>query len=347
MSAPVLIPRGTRFTAEDITFYADRDRRPLAEALAAADLVVSCPHAGAAIPAELAGFLSPALTRRLQYDFTDCSTAPVVRRWAELDPRVVAVQNPHPRLVRDPNRARPDDLAAGLREAFERVRAAGPGARVDLSGCDAVRPVTFSFMPVFVGSPDELADALAEVAAVGVDVYERTRDDLVARAGRGVTFLSFHDTMNHTTRPDGAVDVPRPEADRLPPVVALSNRGDAHGERRGDNPVTMRPDLLRALADAHRVGFAAEPGDVALNQPYLGSNEIIHTGARFPGVEAVQAEFRREYLLGPAGAAHLMSPGTDWPDPDPARVTELALACKASWDHYRENSSPEVRAARA
>ncbi|MEU4806483.1 N-formylglutamate amidohydrolase [Actinosynnema sp. NPDC023587] len=343
MSAPVLIPRGTRFSADDITFYADRERRSADEALAGADLVVGCPHAGAAIPEEVAGFLSPGLTRRLQYDFTDCTTAPVVRRWAELDPRIVYVENPHPRLVRDPNRARPADLAAGLREAFERVRAAGPGNRVDLSGCDAVRPVTFSFRPLFAGPPgmpaEALADALAEVltavAAVGVDVYERTRDDLVARAGPGVTYLSFHDTMNHTTRPDGAVDVPRPEADRLPPVVALSNRGDARGEPRDGHPVTMRPGSIRALADAHRVGFAADRDDVALNRPYLGSNEIVHTAARFPGVEAVQAEFRREFLLGPANAGHLMSPGTDWPDPDPARVTELALACRASWDRYR------------
>ncbi|MEV0679018.1 N-formylglutamate amidohydrolase [Actinosynnema sp. NPDC050436] len=335
MSTPVLIPRGTRFTAEDITFYADRDRRSPAEALAGADLVVACPHGGAAIPEELAGFLSPALTRRLQYDFTDCSTAPVVRRWAELDPGVVCVVNPHPRLVRDPNRARPDDLAAGLAEAFERVRAAGPGNRVDLSGCDAVRPVTFSFLPVFTGWSAELAEVLAEVAAVGVDVYERTRDDLVARAG-GATFLSFHDTMNHTTRPDGAVAVPRPPADRLPPVVALSNRGDEHGEPRGPEPVTMRPASLRALAAAHRVGFTVgDPDDVALNRPYLGSNEIVHTAARFPGVEAVQAEFLREHLLGPEATARLRAPGTDWPDLCPARVSRLALACKASWDRYR------------
>lgn len=362
---PLFLPAGTVFTPDDLIFYADRSHRSLDEALADADLLVSCPHSGAAIPEELGEFLAPEFTRRLQFDFTDCSTSPVVRRWAEIDSRIVYVENPHPRMVRDPNRERPEDLYATLRESFARVRAAGKGNRADLTGVDAIRPVTFSFYPLLLEPSDDaglrrLADTFAEVAARGLDVYEQTRDDLIERmvaltferAEKSTgpvefTTLSFHDTMNHTTTRDGAVNVERAEADRLPDVVALSNRGDQHGDPRGDNPVSMAPQAVRALAQAHRVGFAVDdPAAVNLNQPYLGSHEIITAGARFrelgprattAGVSlgAVQAEFRREFLLGPDLTAELMRPGVGWPEPDADRVDKLAHACKASWDRYR------------
>lgn len=80
-----LIPAGTVFTSEQITHYADPDTRTLEQAVVEADVLVSAPHAGAAIPEEVAEFLSPELTRRLQYDFSDVSTAAVVRRWAEIE----------------------------------------------------------------------------------------------------------------------------------------------------------------------------------------------------------------------------------------------------------------------
>ncbi|MGO4104982.1 N-formylglutamate amidohydrolase [Leifsonia sp. YAF41] len=367
--APLLIPVGTVFTASDITFYADPDDRDLEQAIEEADLLVSCPHAGAAIPEELAQFLHPAFTRRLQFDFSDHSTSAIVRRWAEIDPRIVYVENPHPRMVRDPNREKPADLRATLREAFARVAEAGAGNPVDLSGVDGVRPVTFSNFPLLLPPVDaaalnRLADTFTEVATHGVGIYETTRDALIerfveiklerARGGdtpHSFSTLSFHDTMNHTTTPDGAVDVPRDEADRLPSVVALSNRGDAdgepRGESRGDDPLTMRPDLMRSLAAAHRIGFAVDsPEAVALNKPYLGGFEIIRAGARFRELapvadaaglvlSAVQAEFRREYLLGRANTRAIMQPGTGWVDPDPQRVDRIAQACKASWDRYR------------
>lgn len=138
--APVLIPAGTIFTPDDLTFYSDRESRTLDDAIAGADLLVSCPHSGSAIPEELAEFLAPEFTRRLQFDFTDMSTSAIVRRWAEIDPRIVYVENPHPRMIRDPNRAKPENLEASLREAFARVHEAGAGNKVDLTGVDAVRP---------------------------------------------------------------------------------------------------------------------------------------------------------------------------------------------------------------
>ena len=355
-----LIPAGTVFTPERITHYADPDSRSLDEAIAHADLLVTTPHSGAAIPEELTEFLSPALTRRLQYDFSDVATAAIVRRWAEIDPRIVAVINPHPRLVRDPNRRKPADVRADLATAIERVREAGPWQRVDLSGVDAVRPVTFSFFPILEipeteAGLERLVDAFAETAERGLGVYERTREALTERfvargleRGGSFTRLSFHDTMNTTTTRDGAVSVERAAADRLPRVVALSNRGDANGEERDPaDPPTMDPAALRALADAHRTGFeVSEPSDVLLNQPYLGSEEILAAGTRFRELRsdaaaaglrlgAVQAEFLREYLLGPAAAAELREPGTDWVAEDPAHIDAVAHACKRAWDAFR------------
>ena len=360
MSDLDLIPAGRTFTADEITVFADSENRTLDEAIAEADVLVSAPHAGARIPEELVAFLSPALTRRLQYDFTDVATAAIVREWARNDPRIVAVINPHPRLVRDPNRARPRDIAADLTQAIERTRAAGAWQKVDLTGVDAIRPVTFSFFPILEvpGSDaerDELVRTFVEVGKRGLGVYERTRDALTERfiaeklrTGGPFTRLCFHDTMNTTTTHDGAVSVARAPQDRLPAVVALSNRGDTRGDERDPaDPPTMDPERLRALADAHRAGFRVEqPDDVALNTPYLGSQEIRAAGIRFRELadqaaeaavtlDAVQAEFLREYLLGPAAVEELHRPGTEWITEEPAHVRDVAAACQRAWDLYR------------
>ena len=356
-----LIPEGTVFTPGDITFYADPDTRSLDDAIRDADVLVSCPHSGAAIPEELAEFLAPEFTKRLQYDFSDVATSAIVRRWAEIDPRIVYVENPHPRMIRDPNRAKPEDPRPQLREAIERVRAAGAWQKVDLTGVDAIRPVTFSFFPLLTvpetdAELERLVDAFAEVAERGLGVYEATRDELTERflaeklrSGGSFTRLSFHDTMNHTTTREGAVNVEREPKDRLPNVVSLSNRGDAEGnERTPEDPATMPGERIRALAAAHRSAFVvADPADVSLNQPYLGSQEILSAGARFrelaaeataAGLElnAVQAEFLREFLLGGPNARALNEPGTGWIEEDPAHVDAVARACQRAWDGYRD-----------
>jgi len=364
-AAHVLIPTGRVFTPEEITFYADKGDRSLAEAIAEADVLVSCPHSGAAIPAELAPFLAPELTRRQQYDFSDVSTSPVARRWAEIDPRVVCVENPHPRVVRDADRGRPGDLAATLREAIARVRAAGPSGQADLTGVDAIRPVTPSAIPLLAlpDADDDLELLVATFVAVaerGLGVYERTRDVLRERfvaqkiaaahadgRSRRFTALSFHDTMNRTITPGGAVNAERPREDRLPAIVVLSNRGGRDGGPIGDGPVTMRPDLIRTLAEAHRTVFgAASDDDVQLNRPFLGGQEVIASGARFRELSsaadaagltlsAVQAEFLRELLLGERNTAELAKPGAGWVEPDVEQVDRIAHACKAAWDEFR------------
>src|SRR5215467_8806183 len=102
------IPRGTRFGIDEMAFFVGHGERDLEEALADIDLIVTGPHAAAALPEELQAFVDVRFTRRLQYDFTDVSTSPIARRWAEIDPHVLYIEDPHPRAVRDANRPRPD-----------------------------------------------------------------------------------------------------------------------------------------------------------------------------------------------------------------------------------------------
>lgn len=365
-AAAGFLPAGHIFVPEELIHFAGRDVRSLEDALAEADVLVTLPHAGGEIPAELAPYLAPAYVDnpRLRWDQTDQSVRAAALRWAERDPRVVLVENPHPRLVRDPDRARPADLAAQLREAFRRVREADPGTPPDLDGVDAVRPVTRTGLPVLNVPPDDAALArlvveLESVAARGLAVYERTRDDLfdrlVAKKLRGAAmssglcfFLSLHDAMNATADPDGAIADERVPTERMPPVLTLANRGDSQGEARGREPVTLWPALLRSLAEAHRFGFAlANPRDVELNRPSRGGYEAARFGQvcrelsdgmyESPGFVfgAASAVFRREFLLGEQASRQLAEPGTDVPEPPAELADAIARQLHTSWDEFR------------
>ncbi len=219
-----------------------------------------------------------------------------------------------------------------------------------------------------------------------MDIYERERDRLIEavitaklkrlisldpsqvsvsewRSSTTLFVLSLHDTMNHTARSDGAISLERPPEDRLPNIVALSNRGgpdgsvlaSATGELLADTATpSMDPATLRALGSAYRWAFEADdPGDVAFNRPYLGGHETTIVGpwlrARAPravvrnaggvtvGVHlgAWQNEFCREFLLGPEATAKLMEPGGDWVMPPDDRIGWLATRLKAAHDRYR------------
>lgn len=340
------IDAGTSFDLLDITHWADRPHRSLDVAIAEADLLVTCPHAGAEIPAELAPWLAPGLSKRLQFDVADVSTRAVARRWAEIDPSIVYLENPHPRLVRDPDRPRPEDPADELRRAMAQAHTADDP--VDLGGIEFLR------VPDTDADLDELVQTLLTVAERGMDVYQRARTELVRRLlatrpaspNLPITTMSLHDTMNHLARRDGSVAVERAVADRLPDVMTLSNRGDVAGNPRSADPaVTMDPERLRVLADSFRAGFRVSSHDeVALNRPQLGGDEIISAARKFSGIEigdrravldSVHAEFRREYLLGEEATAELGRPGTDWPETDEDRVTTVAKRLRKSWTHYR------------
>ena len=385
------IPEGTRFGESEMAYFVGHGERDIADALADVDLVVTGPHASAAFPAELQPFVDVRFTKRLQYDFTDVSTSPVARRWAEIDPHVLYIEDPHPRAVRDANRARPDDLVAGLREAFDRLDDDAPQTRPSLEGVDAVRPVTFGYLPVYVKPQtdagwNELGGALATAGALGIDEYERVRDDLIERvidaklrrlaaidpaactvaewnSATTLDVLSFHDTMNHTARPDGAICLERKPADRLPQVVAMSNRGDRNGDlvesdsaglRDDAGVTTMRPTHLRAIGNAYRMAFDAwGPDDVAYNRPYPGGHETTTAGPMLRSIEPLAVvrpkggqprrlrlgawmnEFLREFLLGSESTDHLMQPGTDWMLPPDERVDWLAERLRHAHDLVR------------
>jgi hypothetical protein len=338
------IDAGRRFGFDDLVFRHDR-QRPFAQVAGAIDTIVLGPHASAAFPAELHPFIAPALTRRKQCDFSDIITASLGRAWVAADPRVVYVENPVSRLVLDPNRAPPADPIAGLREFYQRLARQRAGESVSFGGVDAVRPITFGGEDVLAepGSPaawQTLATTLADVAARTVAAYRACCDEVLRTvlerrpANAPLRVFSLHDTMNTKMRADGAIVVERAPADRLPLWANLGNKGDAHGNAQ-DDPITLDGAELRRIAAAWADGFglqgAARDEQILLNRPYKGAYETVHYGARLralgqPRVGAVQVEFLRETLLGPAAVARLHAPGTDWPAVDEAYIAGIAAA---------------------
>jgi hypothetical protein len=221
---------------------------------------------------------------------------------------------------------------------------------------------------------------------LGIDQYERVRDDLIERviaaklrrlatldpnscsvadwnSATTLDVLSIHDTMNHTARPDGAICLERQPVDRLPAVVAMSNRGDGNGDVIASDEAslrdeigvpTMRPMHLRAIANAYRMAFDAWGlDDVAFNRPYIGGHETTTAGPKLRSIEplavvrptggqprqlrlgAWQNEFLREFLLGPESTEILMQSGTEWTMPPEERVEWLAGRLRHAHDLVR------------
>ena len=291
----VWLPVGSRFGFDDLVFFSRKDIADFADVAANVDLVLTGPHASAALPRELEPFVDRSLTQRLQFDYSDISTDSLARRWAEIDPRVVYVRNPVSRLIFDQNRAQPDDPEADLRKAFARITDARPGESVSFAGVDAIRPVTFSGKRVLVEPKGnagyaalvETIVACAErmswsyVAArdrVIETVYEKKvaalRDlplgsiDLAAfHSATNLQVQCVHDTMNYTACDDGAVVERRPVSAQLPGLVSLANRGDLRGEARApaeagalpvEDALTIPPSGLRSVARALQLGFEVD-----------------------------------------------------------------------------------------
>lgn len=310
---------------DDLVFWHGRDHGTPFDAVAGSiRTVVLGPHASAGFPAELRPFVAPGLTRRKQFDFSDVLTSALGRAWAAADPTLVFIENPHSRLVMDPNRAPPVQPMADLREFWARLSRQRAGeAGVSFAGVDAIRPITFSGEDVLLQPTDEagwaaLATALSRCHTLGPGAYGAAVEQVmgeVRREGppRGLLVVSLHDTMNTKMRADGAIVVERPVADRLPAWINLGNRGDVQGE--GD-AVSLPAARLRQLAATWAQALGAARGEISLNHPYKGAQETLHWGqalAGQPDSGAVQAEFRREALLGPEATAQLQRPGADWP----------------------------------
>ncbi len=96
VTPPAWVPAGKAFDADDFVYFHDKGRRPVEDVLGEIDLILTGPHASAAFPEEMAPFVDDRLTCRLQHDFTDISTSPVGRRWAEIDPARPLRREPAP-----------------------------------------------------------------------------------------------------------------------------------------------------------------------------------------------------------------------------------------------------------
>ena len=352
------IDEGRHFGFDDLVHWRGKPGVPFEEIADNIDTVVFGPHAAAAFPAELKPFVSPALTRRKQFDYSDVITQALGRAWAAADPHVVFVENPHSRLVLDPNRAAVDDAGPGLRKFFDALGRQRAGEKVSFAGIDTVRPITFAGEAVLSEPETEaafqaLVAALNFCARLGPHTYVAVRDDLVGQVldarppGRQLHLISLHDTMNTQMQPDGAITRERPVADRLPWLANFGNRGDASGEGPADE-LSISAAEMRRMADAYvqAWGIAPDAREAALllNSPYKGAYETITWGARLralgqANVGVVQMEFLRETLLGPVATAELHRPGAGWPAVDVGYLETIVARLKAAGDALRATSA--------
>jgi len=103
-------------------------------------------------------------------------------------------------------------------------------------------------------------------------------------------------------------------AGRPRPLICLSNRGDTRGmPKAGQGPTTCPPEWLQALADSFRHAFAAEDGQITLNEPFAGGYISQHHHRR-TGIPWIQIELNRKlYLAEP------------YFDPESLRVAEARI----------------------
>lgn len=309
-----------------------------------ASIVVLGPHASAAFPQELSPFINPDLTPRRQLDFSDWLTGYLGRFWADASDDVIFVENPHSRVVLDPNRTPSEQPMASLRTCFQRLREAGPSA--SLAGVDFIRPVTFSGWPVLMEPRTAkewlaLEKAWTGAASLGAKEYLRLSAHVVescarrcASDGRRLIVFSLHDTMNFKMGADGAINLARSAADCLPHWVNLGNLGQPDGSAWPGSTLSIEQDAACQIATAFGTALTAiEPGHapaVTLNVPYKGARETQVFGAllaqaRLPrGSGAMQIEFRRESLLGTQACEVLQTAGDGWPIPNLGRLRMIA-----------------------
>ncbi|MFY7865268.1 N-formylglutamate amidohydrolase [Roseateles sp.] len=344
------IESGRRFAPAELMHW--QGSASLQARAASVDTLVLGPHASAAFPAELRPFINPALTRRQQCDFSDCTTAVLGRLWAQADAGVIYIENPHARLALDANRAPPPHWLADLQEFFRRLRLQQSGQTQSFSGIDAIRPISFSGMPVLLEPQNAeewtaLADALSQCISQGIAVYRQAceqvlRTVMAARPGKPVRVISLHDTMNTQMREDGALLQPRPAADQLPAWVNFGTLADEQGEVVDEaHPPSYPGASARQLLRLWSENLGAEPSDFSLNRPYKGAYETRHFAELLrahgaPHSGAIQVEFRREALLGEAATACLQKAGEDWPEPELPHLQKIAQALAEAGRELRQ-----------
>jgi N-formylglutamate amidohydrolase len=273
----VWVPSGKMFGFDDLVFFRGKGEKSFDEVAGQIDLILSGPHATAALPRELEPHLEPDVTERQQHDFSDMTTSDLSKRWVEVDEHAVYIEFPHHRMLFDPNREWPTDAEAGLREYFTRREAQLKGEKVSFNGVDAIRPVSFSGVPFLRRPADEsewrqLIGVIDDLGRRGAQPYAQIRDQVIERvfdakcahlhgldvdqttiaefnSARMLHVQCVHDTMNATIGADGAVNVDKPEGDWLPRIVSLGNRGDERGEPRPPADGGPMPDIDLPIID--------------------------------------------------------------------------------------------------
>ncbi|TQM64234.1 N-formylglutamate amidohydrolase [Humibacillus xanthopallidus] len=325
----VWIPEGTTFGVDDIVFYRGKGEVPFEDVAPRIDLILTGPHATAAIPRELAPFLEPGLTQRQQHDFSDMTTSDLCKRWVEVDEHAVYVEFPHHRILFDPNRDWPADPEAGLRAFFERHDAQARGEKVSFNGVDSIRPISFSGVP-FLRRPADDAEWAALMAVVtdlgsrGAQRYAQVRDDVIAQvfaakcahlhaldldtatvadfnSARMLHVQCVHDTMNATVGPDGAVDHDKPRADWLPRIVSLGNRGDERGEPRPPATGGLLPLVDVPIIDAAQFRSLQQALAFAFEVPHDELDDALALNSPYLGAFECQQIGRLLRSLEPQG----------------------------------------------
>ncbi|WP_404391814.1 hypothetical protein [Humibacillus xanthopallidus] len=325
----VWIPQGKTFGFDDLVFYRGKGEVPFEEVAPRIDLILTGPHATAAIPRELEPLLEPGLTQRLQHDFSDMTTSDLCKRWVEVDERAVYVEFPHHRILFDPNRDWPADPEAGLREFFARRDAQARGENVSFNGVDSIRPVSFSGVP-FLRRPESDAEWSALMGVItalgerGAKPYARVRDDVIAQvfeakcahlhgldldhatvadfnSARMLHVQCVHDTMNATVGPDGAVSHDKPRADWLPRIVSLGNRGDERGEPRPSADGGLLPLVDVPIIDAAQFRSLQQALAFAFEVPHEQLDDALALNSPYLGAFECQQIGRLLRTLEPQG----------------------------------------------
>ena len=325
----IWVPLGKAFGFDDLVFYRGKGAMPFDEVAGKIDLILTGPHATAAIPRELAPFLETGLTQRQQHDFSDVTTSDLCKRWVEIDEHAVYVEFPHHRILFDPNRDWPVDPGSALREFFARRDAQAGGERVSFNGVDSIRPVSFSGVPFLQRPADEagwsrLMGVILDLADRGARPYARTCDDVIERvfdakcaslhgldldrstvadfnSARMLHVQCVHDTMNATVGPDGAVDRDKPKADWLPRIVSLGNRGDERGEPRPPASGGRMPEVDVPIIDASQFRSLQQALAFAFDVPHEELDAALALNSPYLGAFECQRIGRLLRTLEPQG----------------------------------------------
>lgn len=235
-------------------------------------ILISVPHGGTAIPAEVADRI------RLTAREVLCDSDTFTRELFEFGQNVAAfVAFPLARAVVDVNRA-PQELPPKNPDGVIKSRTV-QGLQVYRAG----------------GYPDE------GVISTLLRTYYYPYHERVARllAANGVQLALDCHSMLPVAPPT------KEHAGRRRPLICLSNRGDARGmPKAGQGPITCPPEWLQLLAETFQRAFAAEDGEITLNEPFAGGYISQHHHQR-TGIPWIQIELNRKlYLAEPYADPH-------------------------------------------